>query len=258
MGSIHSKVIESFETSAYDDTEIREYLIDLLNDDPQSFEDHNDDINTNNIRPYGLIRNNRKRSTNLWLSPWGLLITSEGINIPGSYEDKLFRKRFRLPYGLFKKFVKEANALNIFEDKRGSKIAIEFKIMIGLRILGRDNCADDISEYLNIGESTITPIFKQFVKGCVKYLYSKYVYIPDGEELDQVSLVYEKLGLPGCIGSMDCTHVLWHRCPKVIRNNCTGISISYHIYSSIIINTYFNCRKRKQANTSISSCSVTF
>jgi hypothetical protein len=43
-------------------------------------------------------------------------------------------------------------------------------------------------------------------------------------------LVYEKLGLPGCIGSMDCTHVLWHRCPKVIRNVCTGIIIDIYIY----------------------------
>jgi len=34
------------------------------------------------------------------------------------------------------------------------------QVNIGLRILGRDNCADDISEYLNIGESTINPILK--------------------------------------------------------------------------------------------------
>lgn len=224
MGSNHSKVLESFESSSYDDTLVREYLIDLLNEDPQSFEDINNNYFNNNMRPYGPIRNNRTRAKNLWLSPWGLLIRSEGIKTPGSYEDKLFRKRFRLPYGLFVKFVKEASELNIFEEERSGKIAIEFKIMIGLRILGRDNCADDISEYLNIGDSTINTIFKQFVKGCVKYLYKKYVYIPEGEELDQIALVYEKLGLPGCIGSMDCTHVLWHRCPKIIRNVCTGIS----------------------------------
>lgn len=221
MGSNQSKVIDSINNAAYDDSAIREYLIDLVNEDPGSFEDL-DDINNINIRPYGPIRENRKRATNLWLSPWGLLISSEQIKIPGSYEDRLFRKRFRLPYALFVNFVKEAKDLNIFAEKRGGKIAVEFKIMIGLRILGRDNCADDISEYLNIGESTISPIFRQFVDGCVKYLYSKYVYVPEGEELDQVRLVYEKLGLPGCIGSMDCTHILWHRCPILMRNNCTG------------------------------------
>jgi len=62
----------------------------------------------------------------------------------------------------------------------------------------------------------VNPIFKQFVDGCVKYLYAKYVHVPDGEELDRVRMVYEKLGLPGCIGSMDCTHIYWHRCPKMM------------------------------------------
>ena len=224
MGSSESKAIESFETAPCDDTLVRELFLDLINENSESFEDYEDDI-ADNGRPYGPIRENRGRITNLWLSPWGLLIRSEEIKVPGSYSDRLFRKRFRLPYALFVKFVKEAKDCNLFEEVRSGKIAVEFKVMIGLRILGRDNCADDISEYLNIGESTINNIFKQFLHGCVKKLYPKYVYIPEGDEMNQVRKVYEKLGLPGCIGSMDCTHVLWHRSPKLIRNNCTGISM---------------------------------
>ena len=219
MGSNHSKVISSFDTAVFDDSEIRQYLIDVINDNPESFEQYEDEIE----RPYGPLRKRRVLCPNLWLSPWGLLISSEEIKIPGSYQDRLFRKRFRLPYALFVEFVKEAKQFNIFEEIRCGKIAVEFKVMIGLRILGRDSCADDIAEYLNIGESTVGPIFKKFVDGCVKYLYHKHVYVPVGAELDQVRLVYEKLGLPGCIGSMDCTHILWHRCPKMLRNNCTGI-----------------------------------
>ena len=132
-----------------------------------------DDIDDVNLRPYGAERASRRRSPNLWDSGLGRLILSEEIKVPNSYEDKLFRNRFRMPFALFTKFVKEAKDANIFEEFRGGKIAVEFKIMIGLRILGRDNCADDISEYLNIGESTTSPIFKQFVNGCVKKLYSK-------------------------------------------------------------------------------------
>ena len=217
MGSSESQLLESFNKAANDDTEVHGHLQNLLDEDPQSFQDYQEDP-VNNGRPYGPIREKRGRTTNLWLSPWGLMITSEEIKTPGSYQDRMFRKRFRLPYALFVKFVKEAKDFNIFEEMRCGKIAVEFKIMIGLRILGRDNCADDISGYLNIGESTV----KQFLTGCVQYLYPKYVYIPEGEEMDQVRKVYEKLGLPGCIGSMDCTHIFWHRCPKLIRNNCTG------------------------------------
>ena len=223
MGSNLSKANDEISNAAFDDTEIRERLIDLLNSDPSSFEDDIDDIDDVNLRPYGAERASRRRSPNLWDSGLGRLILSEEIKVPNSYEDKLFRKRFRMPFALFTKFVKEAKDANIFEEFRGGKIAVEFKIMIGLRILGRDNCADDISEYLNIGESTTSPIFKQFVNGCVKKLYSKYVYVPEGEEFEVIRTVYEKLGLPGCIGSMDCTHILWHRCPKLIRNTCTGM-----------------------------------
>ena len=175
MGSNHSKLLHAIDVAIYDDSDIREYLVDLVNNDSESFEDFIDE-DLKIVRPYGPIRENRKRASNLWLSPWGILISSEAIKVPGSYEDRLFRKRFRLPYALFVNFVKEAKDKNIFEEVRCGKIAVEFKIMIGLRILGRDSCADDISEHLNIGESTVYPIFKQFVDGCVKYLYTKYVY----------------------------------------------------------------------------------
>jgi len=153
-------------------------------------------------------RTTRRRSPNLWETGWGRLLLSDAIKVPVSYEAKIFRKRFRLPYPLFQRFVAECNQANIFEEINITKIAVEFKVLIGLRTLGRDNCADDVSEFLNIGDSTINSIFKKFLSGCVKYLYPKYVYVPDGEELDEIRNVYEKLGLPGCVGSMDCTHIL--------------------------------------------------
>jgi len=54
---------------------MRDYLIDLINDNPECFEDYEDDIIQTNERPYGPIRKSQIRSTNLWLSPWGVLIT---------------------------------------------------------------------------------------------------------------------------------------------------------------------------------------
>ena len=34
--------------------------------------------------------------------------------------------------------------------------------------------------------------------------------------------VYDKLGLTGAIGSIDCTHIKWDRCPKEDQNSYTG------------------------------------
>lgn len=42
MGSNQSKVIESIDIASFDDSAVREYLIDLVNDNPESFEDYED------------------------------------------------------------------------------------------------------------------------------------------------------------------------------------------------------------------------
>ena len=35
-----------------------------------------------------------------------------------------------------------------------------------------------------------------------------HVYVSGGEELDQVVADYAKMGFPGCVGSMDVTHLM--------------------------------------------------
>jgi len=108
-------------------------------------------------------RENRYRSTSLWDSSWGKLLLNPQINDSTSWYARLFRRRFRLPYDLFITFVEECKEVNLFNEKNYSKIPIEFKILMPLRILGRDTCADDISEYINIGNSTVNNIFKAFL-----------------------------------------------------------------------------------------------
>lgn len=34
--------------------------------------------------------------------------------------------------------------------------------------------------------------------------------------------VYSRLGFPGAIGSVDCTHVYWDRCPALFQNTFSG------------------------------------
>ena len=92
---------------------------------------------------------------------------------------------------------------------RTKQIPIEFKVLASLRILGRDYYADDVAEILNCGEETARSFMLAFIRGVSKKMYSTHVYVPEGEELDSVKEGYRRVGLPGCVGSMDCTHVLW-------------------------------------------------
>ena len=55
MGSNHSKVLHAIEIATYDDSDMRKYLVDLVNTDPESFEDCIDE-DMDSVRPYGPIR----------------------------------------------------------------------------------------------------------------------------------------------------------------------------------------------------------
>ena len=48
------------------------------------------------------------------------------------------------------------------------------------------------------------------------------MYFPSDEELKKVLALYAKIGLPGTVGSMDCTHLTWSNAAKHIINTTRG------------------------------------
>jgi hypothetical protein len=118
-----------------------------------------------------------------------------------SYSARVFRRRFRMPYQLFRRFFAGIKEANIFAKARHSRIDVEFEVLICLRILGRNCCADNINELCDIVEhciqyfkfelkliyltllSTVYNIFREFVLRCNSKLFSKYVKVPVGAKL---------------------------------------------------------------------------
>ena len=166
---------------------------------------------------------NQNRTKDLWQTVWGQMLRDDSIGVVGSWQNRKFRRRFRIPYSMFLEVVEECKEHNVFGIPiRKSKIAIEFKVLSCMKILGRDLCADEIDEKLNIGESTVNKFFKMFITNYAAAMYSKYVYVPEGEELNRVEEVFRHMGFPGCIGSMDVTHIFWDKCPEKLRFLCKG------------------------------------
>jgi hypothetical protein len=164
-----------------------------------------------------------KRSDDFWQTQWGQLISHPDVHNIRTRIAKRFRRRFRLPYPLFVHLVNICKSHNIFNMTYESRIPIEAKVLACLRILGRDHSADDINDSTGmIGESTANYIFHQFVEGITKYVYPNFVQVPTGELLQKVLSTYSRLGLPGCVGSMDCTRVRWFRCKKAEKWHATG------------------------------------
>lgn len=155
---------------------------------------------------------------------WGILLRSPTLSDPSSPKAKLFRRRFRMPYNLFSYIVQRCKDASIFSAPNKSRrhIPDEIKLMCCLRILGRDNCCDDIGEMSDMGESTALSVFTKFVLGFSIKFGKEFISIPEGENLKKVMEIYSRLGFPGCVGSIDATHLKWSMCPKTLSNICTG------------------------------------
>jgi hypothetical protein len=127
---------------------------------------------------------------------------------------------------------------NIFRMKYKSYIPIEFKILVALRILGRDAKADDIAEITEIGESTVLSIFKTFIAEFSNTFLATYVHMPTGDDLLKTMECYRILGMPGAVGSVDCTHVRLARCPDPLHWLCKGKE-SYPSLSFLVVTDHF-------------------
>jgi len=127
--------------------------------------------------------------------PWYKQLQNPLLLIPDSYSAREFQRRYRLPYPLFLQLVEECKEVNIFDMKNpystNLKIPIELKILIALRMLGRDLCCDDIFEMSLVPISSCNRFYKQFIKGITEKLYSRYVYLPEGNELNNIQRMYQ-------------------------------------------------------------------
>jgi len=159
-----------------------------------------------------------------WDNGWGLMLQDPALKDPDSREAKKFRQRFRVTYSLFLYVVDLCKRKSIFCTTRHfGNVPVELKVLIGLRILGRGNVADDIAEMSCVPRSSVSKFFMQFVKGFSEHYFDDFVYFSDSlDKISEVTNLYAKLGLPGTCGSMDCTKVIWYNCPKNMTNSCKG------------------------------------
>jgi hypothetical protein len=147
---------------------------------------------------------------------WGRMLKNPAIQDPTSRAGKLFRRRFRIPFPIFQKLLDIAREKRLFghadENCTGQPaFSIELKLLGVLRILGRGWCFDDVAEGTNMSEETVRRSFLAFCTNFVKSEYDSYVKPPEGEKLQSTMKVYEAMGLPGCVGSVDCVHIKWDR-----------------------------------------------
>jgi Plant transposon protein len=87
------------------------------------------------------------------------------------------------------------------------------KICVALRLLGQGIGADSVIEVSRLSESTSAKCHKQFCAAVVDAIGDQYLRLPSADNLKRTEATYSKLGLPGCIGAVDCAGWQWSARP---------------------------------------------
>ena len=81
---------------------------------------------------------------------------------------------------------------------------------------------DQPDEYVRLGAATVMLATHKFVEFMVEPCQATYLRPPSNNELKALLRRNAAHGVPGCIGSIDCTHWTWSACPKGLAGQYQG------------------------------------
>lgn len=152
----------------------------------------------------------------------------------------LFRRDFHTPYALYRDLVdlcKDRWYQEWHEDKvcrAGKPVSnLELKVLGSLYFLANAATHFMVSRHTNISEEVHRLFLLEWTRHMTS-LKDDYIYMPmDEATYSRVVGEYTSRGFPGCIGSVDCVHIGWDRCPTQYHNVYTGKegypSIAYEV-----------------------------
>jgi len=143
------------------------------------------------------------------------------------YNNKHFRRRFRMSKSLFLRIAATLEAHDEYFRQRpnavgalgGSPIQ---KAAAALKMLAYGVPADFLDEYVRLGESTIIECLQHFVRGVFDVFGEEYLRAPNVQDTQRLMAMNTARGFPGMLGSVDCMHWRWDKCPTAWKGMYTG------------------------------------
>lgn len=134
------------------------------------------------------------------------------------YNSTIFRRRFRMRRPLFLRIVDALGEWSPFFTLRvdaANRLGLSpnQKCTAAIRQLANGSPADHLDEYIKIGESTAVECLKLFVKGVIEKFGAEYLRKPTVQDVERLMEIGERRGFPGMLGSIDCMHWHWEKCP---------------------------------------------
>jgi len=139
---------------------------------------------------------------------------------PPVYGEDAFEERFRMPRPVFNRLFRAIHdqpgwRRTVNATGRPQAHAIQ-KVSAALRVLGYGEPFDRSDEYMRLSRSSIDVYTRRLTHFIIDKWESTYLRRPTAEELEHILRRNAARGLPGCIGSIDCTHWTWARCAKAL------------------------------------------
>ena len=167
-------------------------------------------------------------------SLWWTMLEKGECKDPSNRQFLVFRRRFGIPFNLFKVIVERARTWSVNEGKSklgdevtdcigNTGVPLELKILGALRMASKGCSFDAIAELSGMSIATMQKFFHQFWAKFSELFRKEWIVYPTNaaEAADSLE-VYRRLGFPGAVGSVDCTHVLWGRCPAQQHSAYSG------------------------------------
>ncbi|XP_028100677.1 uncharacterized protein LOC114300019 [Camellia sinensis] len=143
------------------------------------------------------------------------------------YPEEYFRRCFRMRQSLFISILRDIQQVNEYfiqtRDAIGaSGLSDVQKMTAALRILQYGVPADVVNEYIRIGESTAIAALNFFTRSIVATYEAVYLRSPNEADVARIFQEREQRGFPGILGSLDCMHWRWDKCPTAQAGAYTG------------------------------------
>lgn len=87
-------------------------------------------------------------------------------------------------------------------------------VVAAFRVIANGEAYDRADEYVRLSRSTLATYTKKLIDWKVERFGPSYLCKPTDAEVSFILARNEQRGMPGCLGSIDCSHRKWSACPK--------------------------------------------
>jgi len=137
--------------------------------------------------------------------------------LPPIYDERDFETRFRVPRSVFRRVYLAVKDEPFFQQRINATGKLKAhplqKVVAAFRVITYGEAADRAGEYVRLSRTVIATSTKLLMEFIVRRWGPTYLRRPNQDELNTIMERNKERGMPGCMGSLDCCHWEWHKCP---------------------------------------------